>query len=77
MRVEDGEPVRALRVAWCSPLSGATLLVNAQGTRELLLPPGELATMLADGRLLPRPLEGPVEAALLRLEARLAAPTRG
>lgn len=77
VQVEGGEPVRALRLAWRSPLSGASLLVNAQGTRELLLAPGELAAMLADGKLLPRPPEGPVEAALLRLEGDAAAPGRG
>lgn len=76
LQLEGGEPVRALRLAWRSPLSGASLLVNAQGTRELLLPPGELAAMLADGRLLPRPPEGPVEAALAELEREWAAPAR-
>ena len=64
-----GAPARALRLAWRSPLTGASLLVNAQGTRELLLRPEELAAMLADGSLVARPVEGPVEAALARLEA--------
>lgn len=72
-----GEPARALRLAWRSPLTGASLLVNAQGTRELLLRPSELAAMLADGSLVPRPLEGPVEAALARLEALAASPDAG
>lgn len=74
VQVEDGKPLRALRLAWRSPLGGASLLVNAQGTRELLLPPAELAAMLADGRLLPRPPEGPVEAALAQLESDWAMP---
>ena len=74
VQVKEGEPVRALRLAWRSRLSGTSLLVNAQGTRELLLSPRELAAMLAQGGLLPRPPVGPVEAALQRLEAALAAP---
>lgn len=69
LQLEDGKPVRVLRLAWRSPLSGASLLVNRQGSRELLLAPAELERMVAGGSLLPRPLEGPVEAALQRLEA--------
>lgn len=61
-------PPRALRLAWRSPLSGAYLLVNAQGTREHLLDGAELAAMIADGRLLLRQPEDPVEAALQQLE---------
>ncbi|WP_456973393.1 DUF1631 family protein [Luteimonas sp. A277] len=74
VQMEAGEPVRTLRIAWCSPLSGDSLLVGAQGTRELLLSPEELAGMLADGRLLPRPVEGAVEAALRRIERTLGCP---
>ncbi|MFZ7096597.1 DUF1631 family protein [Luteimonas dalianensis] len=72
--IRDGEPARALRLVWRSPLTGASLLVNTQGTRELLLRPEELARMLADGSLVPRPTEGPVEAALAGLEAAAASP---
>lgn len=61
-------PARSLRLAWRSPLSGALLLVNAQGSREHLIDAGALAAMLDDGRLLSRPAEDPVEAALRRLE---------
>lgn len=63
----DGPP-RALRLAWRSPLSHRFLLVNAQGTREYLLDGAELASMMADGRLLLRPVEDPVEAALQQME---------
>lgn len=73
---EDGA-ARALRLAWRSPLSGASLLVNRQGARELLLAPAELAAMLADGSLQPRPSEGPVEAALRGMEATPAASAQG
>lgn len=68
VHMQDGAPLRPLRLAWRSPLSGTCLLVSPQGARELLLAPTELAAMLADGRLLPRPPEGPVEAALRQLE---------
>lgn len=55
---------QALRLAWRSPLSGACLLVNRQGARELLLASDEFEAMLADGRLLARSEHGPVEAQL-------------
>lgn len=65
---EDGKPPRSLRLAWRSGLTGASLLVNAQGARELLLSPDELADRIAEGALLLRPAEGPVEAVLQRME---------
>ena len=74
VQMEAGEPVRALRLAWRSPLSGTSLLVGAQGTRELLLSPQDLAAMLIDGRLLARPPEDAVEAALQRIETTLTGP---
>lgn len=73
----SGGPPRALTLAWRSPLTGALLLVNAQGSRELLLRPPELAAMLADGRLVLRPPGDPVEAALQGLERAWAAPGPG
>ena len=77
VRMTPGEPPLRLRLAWRSPLTGAVLLVAPQGTRELLLPASELTRMLADGHLLPRPVEGPVEAALRHIEAVLAGPAAG
>ncbi len=59
----DG-PGRQLRLAWCSPLTGACLLVNASGTKERLLAPSALRAMIRDGSLQPRPGGGAVGAAL-------------
>ncbi|NYZ61664.1 DUF1631 family protein [Luteimonas deserti] len=57
-------PGRVLRLAWRSALTGGCLLVNAAGAKELLLSPIALRARAADGRLQPRPLAGPVPAAL-------------
>ncbi|MCD9047626.1 DUF1631 family protein [Luteimonas sp. MHLX1A] len=70
-RVVDQRPgvaPRMLRLAWRSPISSASLLVNLQGARERLCTAAELAGAIARGELLPRPLPGPVDAALRRLE---------
>lgn len=72
---EAGRPARVLRLAWRSTLTGTVLLVGRQGTRELLLSPTEMDRMLAEQRLRPRPVEGPVEAALRHMEAVLTRPT--
>lgn len=74
VQVENGCPVRVLRLVWRSDLTGASLLVNSQGTRELLLSPVDLAARLAEGALVPRPTAGAVEAALRRLSDGLPAP---
>ncbi len=68
VRAAGDRPPSALRLAWRSPLTGTLLLVNAQGGREHLLRGAELAAMLDSGRLMLRPAEDPVEAALQRLE---------
>ncbi|PJK00641.1 hypothetical protein CO641_01285 [Lysobacteraceae bacterium NML91-0213] len=63
-----GASPRMLRLAWRSPISSAHLLVNVQGARERLCTAAELAAAIARGELLPRPVQGPVDAALRRLE---------
>ena len=70
-RVVDRRPgaaPRMLRLAWRSPISSAHLLVNLQGARERVCTTTELAGAIARGELLPRPLQGPVDAVLRRLE---------
>jgi len=61
---------RTLRLAWRSSLSGACLLVNAAGTRELLLMPDALQDMIDAGLLQARPGGGAVSEALATLAAR-------
>lgn len=60
---------RTLRLAWRSSLSGACLLVNATGARELLLMPAALRAMVDAGQLRPRPSGGAVAGALATLAA--------
>lgn len=55
---------RVLRLAWRSGLTGACLLVNLAGMKELLLAPAALRARLADGSLQARPLGGAVAVAL-------------
>lgn len=64
---------RTLRLAWRSSLSGACLLVNASGTRELLLMPDALQAMIDSGHLQARPNGGAVSEALSTLAARAGA----
>ncbi|MCD9028937.1 DUF1631 domain-containing protein [Luteimonas sp. BDR2-5] len=59
----DG-PDRQLRLAWCSPLTGACLLVNAGGAKAHLLTPGALRAMVRRSVLQPRDAGGAVAAVL-------------
>jgi len=61
---------RTLRLAWRSSLSGACLLVNSGGTRELLLLPDALQALIDAGQLQARPNGGAVSEALATLAAR-------
>lgn len=58
-----------LRLAWRSPLSGTCLLVTRQGAKHAATDAAGIAAMLADGRLRPRSVEGPVEGVLASLAA--------
>lgn len=60
---------RTLRLAWRSSLSGACLLVNSTGARELLLMPAALHAMVEAGQLRSRPGGGAVAGALATLAA--------
>ncbi|MCD9033677.1 DUF1631 domain-containing protein [Luteimonas sp. Y-2-2-4F] len=68
VRAADEGGMARLRLAWRSEASGLHLLTNPQGGRELLLDGAGLQAALDAGALRPRPPEGPVEAALRRLE---------
>ncbi len=62
-RHDDGA-TQPLQVAWRSPLSGRTLLVDALGAREAMPTPAEVRQGLADGRFVHRRGADPVAAVL-------------
>lgn len=62
-----GKPPQWLKLAWQSQVSGACLLVDRRGARQLLLLPGQLREMLAAGSLAMRSPHGPVEGVLRTL----------
>lgn len=64
---------RVLRLAWRSGLTGACLLVNLAGMKELLLAPATLRARIADGSLQARPLGGAVAVALDEIAERARA----
>lgn len=73
VRTEATGAARSLRLAWRSSLSGACLLVNPAGGRELLLTPDALHAMVHSGALQMRPGGGAVAGALTTLAAQAGA----
>lgn len=59
-----GQPPQLLRLAWQSAASGASLLVDRRGARQMLLLPKQMREMLEAGRLVLRSPHGPVEGVL-------------
>ncbi|MEN1973189.1 DUF1631 family protein [Luteimonas sp. MJ204] len=68
-RQDGGQVLVWLRLAWTSPISGNHMLATRQGARHALMSADELDAAVAAGTLLPRPVEGPVEAVLRELAA--------
>jgi hypothetical protein len=73
MRLLDaqGEHVAA-KVAWISPLSGRFLLVNRRGVRVLVASAEQLASLVAEGRLVAGTEQAPFDEAMRQMRHRLA-----
>jgi hypothetical protein len=66
----QGEHVAA-KVAWISPLSGRFLLVNRRGARVLVASAEQLASLVAEGRLVVGTEQAPFDEAMRQMRARL------
>ena len=66
----QGEHVAA-KVAWVSPLSGRYLLVNRRGVRVLVASAEQLASLVAEGRLVVNTEQAPFDEAMRQMRNRL------
>jgi hypothetical protein len=66
----QGEHVAA-KVAWISPLSGRFLLVNRRGIRVLVASAEQLASLVAEGRLVAGTEQAPFDEAMRQMRTRL------
>lgn len=66
----QGEHVAA-KVAWLSPLSGRFLLVNRRGNRVLVASAEQLASLVAEGRLVAGTEQAPFDEAMRQMRTRL------
>ena len=59
--VEDGGQETMAKIAWVSAITGRILVVNRRGERRLVVRPETMAVLIADGRVLVRSVEPPVD----------------
>ncbi|WP_165782444.1 DUF1631 family protein [Solilutibacter silvestris] len=59
--IEDGAHETMAKIAWVSGLTGRILVVNRRGERRMVVRPETLAVLVADGRVLVRSAEPPVD----------------
>lgn len=59
--IEDGAQETMAKIAWVSALTGRILVVNRRGERRMVVRPETLAVLIADGRVLVRSVEPPVD----------------
>lgn len=59
--IEDGAQETMAKIAWVSAVTGRILVVNRRGERRMVLRPETLAVLVADGRVLVRSVEPPVD----------------
>ena len=49
------------KIAWVSAITGRILVVNRRGERRMVVRPETMAVLIADGRVLVRSVEPPVD----------------
>ncbi len=59
--VEDGGQETMAKIAWVSAITGRILVVNRRGERRMVVRPETMAVLIADGRVLVRSVEPPVD----------------
>ncbi len=59
--IEDGAQETMAKIAWVSAITGRILVVNRRGERRMVVRPETLAVLIADGRVLVRSVEPPVD----------------
>lgn len=65
--VEDGGHETMAKIAWVSAITGRILVVNRRGERRMVVRPEALAVLVADGRVLVRSAEPPVDQAMAQV----------
>ena len=65
--VEDGGHETMAKIAWVSTITGRILVVNRRGERRMVVRPETLAVLVADGRVLVRSAEPPVDQAMAQV----------
>ncbi|MBS0200535.1 MAG: DUF1631 family protein [Proteobacteria bacterium] len=59
--IEDGAQETMAKIAWVSAITGRILVVNRRGERRMVVRPETMAVLIADGRVLVRSVEPPVD----------------
>lgn len=65
--IEDGGQETMAKIAWVSAITGRILVVNRRGERRMVVRPETLAVLVADGRVLVRSVEPPVDQVMARV----------